>query len=172
MTFRLYANTLVFLLLAGCARHGEPYALFWDRDCRVPREKGAWLFVRDSTGGLARVQDGPWHTWYSNGQLQSSTRFDRGRLTGTASYWHENGQLAQAIPYDEEGLPHGVVKWWNARGDAIVSSRFVHGTGTNYVFDAKGHLRAMEPFIHGVSNGDGQIDLTSRQSTNLPADRR
>lgn len=151
MTFRSNPALCVLLLflLGGCNPQKEKHLLFWDHKGALPREKGAWLFVQDSTGGVARVQDGLWETWYSNGHQRSSVNFTHGRITGTSRFWHANGRLAQSIPYDKNGLPHGIVRWWDSKGDLLTNAQLTHGTGTNYVFDGEGHLRAVVPFVHG-----------------------
>ena len=71
-------------------------------------------------------------------------------IVGIASYWHENGKFAQIIPYDEKGLPHGVVKWWDANGELLATYYYSHGTGTNYLFDTAYRLRKPTLFTNGV----------------------
>ncbi|MCF7855853.1 MAG: hypothetical protein K9N51_13725 [Candidatus Pacebacteria bacterium] len=114
------------------------------------KERGSWIFERDASGSLTKLQHGRWESWYRDGTKKSSLDFCNGRIVGKARFWHPNGQIAQLVPYDDDGLPHGEVKWWNSDGELLATSRMNHGTGKEYYFHPDGLIRKEVMYTNGV----------------------
>jgi hypothetical protein len=65
-----------------------------------------------AANGLA---EGPWLTWYSNGQLLSERGMKQGREHGRQRSWWPNGQLMmEGISY--EGSRYKGFKYWSING--------------------------------------------------------
>ena len=63
--------------------------------------------------GLA---DGPWLTWYDNGQLMSERQMKNGKEHGRQRSWWPNGQLMmEGISY--EGSRYKGFKYWSINGE-------------------------------------------------------
>lgn|GEM_PF-900789 len=59
--------------------------------------------------------DGPWLTWYDNGQLMSERRMKLGKEHGQQRSWWPNGQLMmEGISY--EGNRYKGFKYWSITG--------------------------------------------------------
>ena len=62
------------------------------------------------------VADGPWRTWYSNGQLMSERQMKHGKEHGRQRSWWPNGQLMmEGISY--EGNRYKGFKYWSINGE-------------------------------------------------------
>jgi len=139
-----------FLLVLGCARSLIPEVSYWDPQRNMVREKGYWLSVVSDSGTSEWVQHGTWRSYYGDGTKNSEIRFRRGRIVGTAKYWHPNGQVRQVVPYNDHGLPHGAVRWWDTNGVLLVTSAMTNGTGKDYYFYPDGRIRKIVHFHNGT----------------------
>lgn len=62
------------------------------------------------------VADGPWLTWYDNGQLMSERQMKHGKEHGRQRSWWPNGQLMmEGISY--EGNRYKGFKYWSINGE-------------------------------------------------------
>lgn len=129
------------------------HTVYWNDDDASKKEQGEWIRV-STPEGLSKLQHGTWRSWYQDGQLQSEVHFEKGRKVGVARYWHPNGQLRQVIPYNDQGLPDGTVKWWNSKGKLLETSQMVDGTGIDYYFHTNGQVRARVKYVKGVPQGE------------------
>lgn len=83
-----------------------------------PAAQKSWLF------------DGPCTVWDEWGNLEATFHYEKGRLSGQATYYHPDSTIKQLIPY-ERGLVHGTLQ----------------------KFDREGHLIKVIPFIQGKQEG-------------------
>lgn len=65
--------------------------------------------------GADEVVDGPWLTWYANGQLMSERHMKRGREHGRQRSWWPNGQLMME-GVSVEGHRYQGFKYWDISG--------------------------------------------------------
>ena len=69
------------------------------------------MAMPDKTG----LAEGPWLTWYSNGQLLSERNMKQGREHGRQRSWWPNGQLMmEGISF--EGSRYKGFKYWSIDG--------------------------------------------------------
>lgn len=75
-----------------------------------------------------------------------------GRLHGITRQFHPNGQLEAELPYDN-GLPHGIAKFWATDGRFLGEFQMEHGTGVVRMWYEDGSLQAEVPFLRGLLTG-------------------
>lgn len=64
------------------------------------------------------VADGPWLTWYDDGQLMAERHMKQGREHGRQRSWWPNGQLMmEGISY--EGHRYKGFKYWSINGEPV-----------------------------------------------------
>jgi len=61
------------------------------------------------------VPEGPFTWWYSNGQKAITGEYTAGKQTGNWTWWHENGQKKLGGTF-EQGVPVNKWTWWNENG--------------------------------------------------------
>lgn len=64
------------------------------------------------------VPDGPWLTWYDNGQLMSERQMKQGKEHGRQRSWWPNGQLMME-GISVEGHRYKGFKYWSISGEPI-----------------------------------------------------
>jgi antitoxin component YwqK of YwqJK toxin-antitoxin module len=69
--------------------------------------------------------DGPFRTWYTNGQLRQETTFVAGKIEGLATEWTRVGDKRAEVNF-KNGLKDGVSKLWQADGK-VVEQNFAEG---------------------------------------------
>lgn len=69
--------------------------------------------------------DGPFRTWYTNGQLRQETTFVAGKIEGLATEWTRVGDKRAEVNF-KNGLKDGMSKLWQADGK-VVEQNFAEG---------------------------------------------
>jgi len=69
--------------------------------------------------------DGPFRTWYTNGQLRQETTFVAGKLEGAATEWTRVGDKRAEVSF-KNGLKDGMSKLWQADGK-VIEQNFAEG---------------------------------------------
>lgn len=103
---------LLVLLMPGVS-HGDNVTCPADHHERgiKPPAGTEWQCV-DKNG----QPDGPWLTWYDNGQLMSERQMKNGKEHGRQRSWWPNGQLMmEGISY--EGNRYKGFKYWSINGE-------------------------------------------------------
>jgi antitoxin component YwqK of YwqJK toxin-antitoxin module len=115
-------------------REGESRArAYGARDLDCPAGRIARIAVHGlQQDGEPRVEarcGGHTITWYWDGQKQSETRTEAGKMVGTWRTWHRNGQLQMEQPY-QDGKRQGKSLHWNADGVVTMEAHFEVGLAT------------------------------------------
>ena len=109
----------LLIAIAAMALFPIPFSHAEDSKCPADhRERGKkppagtdWQCV-DKNG----QPDGPWMTWYGNGQLMSERQMKNGKEHGRQRSWWPNGQLMmEGISY--EGNRYKGFKYWSITGE-------------------------------------------------------
>ncbi len=134
--------------------------------CQVPGADGAWvnqgpfaswyangqlLAVGDYRGG---VQEGPFSMWYPNGQLKGRGAMKAGLAEGAWTSWHDNGVkhiVATFARGEEEGA---WVSYWEEGGKSA-DGQFLHGweSGTWTFWHPSGRLAQQGAYHDGKRVG-------------------
>lgn len=111
----IQARPLLFSLLAACgAAHGDPLP--------ACPEKSHALGARPPAGYEWKCVDagnevnGPWLSWYANGQLMSERHMKHGQEHGRQRSWWPNGQLMME-GVSVEGHRYQGFKYWSITGE-------------------------------------------------------
>ncbi len=89
--------------------------------------------VKKSTGELISqsfyvcgLLDGPYKTWYYNGQLECECTCVNNKIHGPYKSWYENGLLMEEATYNN-GVKDGLCKKYNNNGKLVTKRNYQNG---------------------------------------------
>ena len=107
----------------------------------------------------ARVE----RTFYPNGQLETEltyTYFKGSDRSWIAKRWHPNGILAVEMPV-KNGVPEGLVTYWNEKGELIGQYEMRGGTGVQKSWHPDGSLMVEISWVNYERTGRGRYYFES-----------
>jgi antitoxin component YwqK of YwqJK toxin-antitoxin module len=72
------------------------------------------------------LRNGPWKTWYTNGQVQLEGYYQLDKEVGTFTWWHENGQKAVQGEYTDSHQ-NSLWIWWHPNGQVASRGEYRNG---------------------------------------------
>lgn len=103
LTLALFATRVFAEPLPTCPKNSQPQGA-------APPAGHEWKCV-----GAGDIPEGPWLTWYANGQLMSERHMKQGREHGRQRSWWPNGQLMMD-GVSVEGHRYQGFKYWSVTG--------------------------------------------------------
>jgi len=118
---------------------------------RKPKSRGETITLSD---GVTQ-RDGPWVSFYPDGQKYEEGAFTRDKRTGRWNYYHENGSLAKSGEY-VDGQPDGT--WQYRRTDGSLEHEECYRSGKRHgawrYFDRMERPLKLETFENGSRQGE------------------
>lgn len=99
------------------------------------RERRAFFLARQPD-----MRTGLWKTWYRNGQIKDSLRYNNGKEEGIARSWYSNGGL-ESVGASINGKAEGTWEWFHENGQRATIEQYKDGKITGMqCFDTLGKL--------------------------------
>lgn len=143
---RLVIFIMVLVLAQSCNKQ---------REVRVYNDAGhleeKYYIDKDS------VRNGPYESYYDNGQLQEKAFYRNGLLDGERVLYFENGQ-SEIVEHYLEGRMHGPYEVYYASGAPLLKQVFDRDTlrGESLRFYENGQLEEKVFFVDNLENGPFQ----------------
>lgn len=104
-------------------------------------------------------KQGPWKTYYSNGQLKSEGNYLNNLKEGVWKYYHQNGVLEQTGRYTR-GLQEGEWRWYYDNQSLRLSEYYYRGErdGESVEYDFDGNVIASGSYVEDLREGDWIFD--------------
>ena len=91
--------------------------------------------------------------FYPTGELETEiTHFEGQERCWLTKHWHRNGILESEVPV-KNGIPEGVARFWNQKGEFIGSYEMRAGTGVQKGWHPDGSLMAEITWVNGQRTG-------------------
>jgi len=96
--------------------------------------------------------DGYCKNFYSNGKVEDSIVYNKGKMHGQAHYYWDNGQLRSMANYSNDKLTDQY-KNWDYKGNAIDSNTVINGHGIYTMYYKNGSLLYTAEMKDSIENG-------------------